>query len=1247
MITAQTKIDLRLFEAPLSLIAEAGESTIFQGHSDFGKGQFSPALDKAIQSICTALGIETFLKTEVKLTEVFAYYDLSQNRLFVEAIIPLEHSTASLILNYQPSKTNPNERDFAAILDLKFYFDLADLPVIANDLDEPLRLTLAFANNDQTIETIGFQGEKSKKIIVDSGVSLQPNIDFPNEATQSFNYELVDFTPTTETPTDLRNNLNNLPKLPEQKGTKWFDLDKNIGGLNFRKIGMRWHQSKAWVLLNLDYMSSGLEFSLLGLQAGSALNLKTFQPKFDLHGIGVYFKNNLIEIGGSLLKSNNDKTPTDYIGKMLMRLSSMSIGAIGGLTKTADGKNNFFAFANIGVPMGGIPAFFINGLSAGFGYNSELNLPSASNIADFPLLNIIKTGKKSPSEALEYLGNTVTPKQGEKWLAAGIQFSSFQLINSNAILTYQFGQRKMSILGVSRLVLPSEKAAYLNLEFGLKAMYETQTGEIQSNAQLAEGSYLIHKNVQLEGSVAVYTWLKGENAGDFVLTIGGYHPRFEQPKHYPTVPKVGFSWIVSDTTKIEGNTYFALTSQAIMAGFTLDATYEKGRLKAWFKANTDLILQWKPFYYDFHTKIRLGAKYQSRFIKNYKLDIGADLHLYGPEMGGYVNINWTIISFAIKFGNPDKSRFIYVLNWEMFQNSFLPQQEKEICRVTITNGLIEEKAQKNTNEENNIWISNLDNLTFATQSLIPSNKLILNGQSVDISSDMLGVRPMNKRYLESTQTVTIRHKNGTKSLPINFKHEVNRTNFSPALWSPKPLKRQQLDSEQLQSIAGFNYLMPIATPTGNLAKAKREVFETEEKAFLSKFNSETEHITAAIESDKHTISTIATSINTSATIENRTNIINELNEFFEFSDSELLPNNTLNAIENNAAQIFQSEPKIGQIQRNEPQLATPKMTFQPTVKTKTIDTEVKAPTMRFSMKGIGQDINIMTLPNELTTRGIKPTATDKKVIIKTGSAYVFEFDDKDDKRLIRFECNVLTQVIEFNEYNHLLAFHILPLSVTEYKALPNTKRLALRSTDTSTHRIVQQLGGLLDNTPDGWKHTDLMPLVNENALLGDKVLVQLQVPMADEDETHGTVKQLNEKNFIKTQNGIEKGYIDTLIFNDYREIVLVVKQIGQKISDAERCAAALRVTVPHTYRNNFTRKIKKRIKPLFPVTAAVDANGLVRIKFKISNKKINKKSENDWNWNAFTLRIQANENWEIRELMLFEGLVKKEIWMNL
>lgn len=1240
MIKTQTTIDLRLFEAPISLIAKSAESTVFEGYTNFNNGEFSPNLDKAITSICKALGIEAFLKTEVKLQEVFGHFDWSENRLFVQGIIPLEHTNARLMLNYQPSKDNPKEQDFAVILDFQFFFDLADLPIIHNDLDEQLHLTLAFANNRQELQTVPFEQSeyfKNSRIInIESGVGLKSNIAFPNDVFE-FDYELKDFTPETEQPHDLRTDIDNLPKLPEQKGTKWYEINKNFGGLNFRKIGMRWQQNKAWVLLNLDYMSSGLEFALLGLQAGSPLSLKTFRPKFDLYGIGVYFKNNFVELGGSLLKvPNNDQTPVAYIGKMLMRFANMNVGAIGGFTKTKNGEKSFFAFANVGVPLGGVPAFFVNGLSAGFGYNSELNLPTPNQIADYPLLNIIKTGKKNPSDALAYLGNIVKAKNDEKWLAAGVQFTSFQLIDSNAILAYQFGKKEVAILGVSRLVLPSEKAAYLNLQFGLKAIYRIQSGEIQSNAQLADGSYLIHDSVNLSGSVAVYTWLKGENAGDFVLTVGGYHPRFEKPSHYPTVPKVGFSWIVSDTTKISGNTYFALTNQAIMAGFAFNATYQKGKLKAWFTANADMILQWKPFYYDFHTKIRVGAKYQSRFLKNYKLDVGADLHLFGPEMGGYVTINWSIISFNIRFGNPEKARFVYVLDWEMFNSSFLPQQEMDVCRVNISNGLIEERSEENQNEEQQTWIVNSDNLAFSTQSLIPSNQLIINNKTIDVLSDALGIRPMNKQQLQSTQTVTIRDANN-EIVDLNLQYQAKTTNFSPALWSAKPLKRQQLETEKITSISGFDFIMPIATPNNNLvpetsrqAKAKKSVFEQQETTIKCRFESETNHIATRIISEDNTIKPIANSINKATTHKNRTAIIDSLNDIFELSNDELLPNDQLKKIEKNADFIFQSEPKIGQIQRIDTQMATPKMMLQPTIKT-----EVK--TTKESFKPIIHstisDTNMTNLmfDNALTSRGLQATSTDTKVVINIGSAYVFELDDKSDTNdTIEFESNSLIQVIEFNEYNHILDFQILPSSITAYKANKKAKRLALKGVE-------------IENKFDGWNHTEIMPLVNDNALLGNLLYTKLQVPIAAEAITHRSIKTLDKTNFIKTAKGEQKGYIDTTLFKDYQEIIVIAK--AKKEANKEQCEQDLNLSIPCSYRNHFNRQLHK-IDYLNPIISAIDADGNIRIKYRLSNAKIGKQAEKDLDWNGFMLRIESNEDWEICGLRLYENMVRKEEWNN-
>ena len=86
-------------------------------------------------------------------------------------------------------------------------------------------------------------------------------------------------------------------------------------------------------------------------------------------------------------------------------------------------------------------------------------------------------------------------------------------------------------------------------------------------AQLTDNSWLLYPEVRLTGGFAFVTWFGGPNAGEFVLTIGGYHPSFHRDG-YPDVPRLGFQWRVSDASSIKGESYFALTSEALMAGGT-------------------------------------------------------------------------------------------------------------------------------------------------------------------------------------------------------------------------------------------------------------------------------------------------------------------------------------------------------------------------------------------------------------------------------------------------------------------------------------------------------------------------------------------------------------------------------------------------------------------------------------------------------------------------------------------------------
>ena len=57
---------------------------------------------------------------------------------------------------------------------------------------------------------------------------------------------------------------------------------------------------------------------------------------------------------------------------------------------------------------------------------------------------------------------------------------------------------------------------------------------------MSNDSYLFCRDARLTGGFAFYSWFKGEYAGDFVLSVGGYHPQFQRG-HYPAVDRVGES----------------------------------------------------------------------------------------------------------------------------------------------------------------------------------------------------------------------------------------------------------------------------------------------------------------------------------------------------------------------------------------------------------------------------------------------------------------------------------------------------------------------------------------------------------------------------------------------------------------------------------------------------------------------------------------------------------------------------------
>ncbi|MBK6284612.1 MAG: hypothetical protein IPF54_20050 [Draconibacterium sp.] len=78
------------------------------------------------------------------------------------------------------------------------------------------------------------------------------------------------------------------------------------------------------------------------------------------------------------------------------------------------------------------------------------------------------------------------------------------------------------------------------------------------------------------GFVFMLDW--GSNP-QFLLSVGGYHPRYKKPAKFPDVPRVTALIKKSEDIRLTCELYQAITSNAYQVGFSAELVIKKGNVK--------------------------------------------------------------------------------------------------------------------------------------------------------------------------------------------------------------------------------------------------------------------------------------------------------------------------------------------------------------------------------------------------------------------------------------------------------------------------------------------------------------------------------------------------------------------------------------------------------------------------------------------------------------------------------------------
>jgi hypothetical protein len=615
-------------------------------------------------------------------------------------------------------------------------------------------------------------------------------------------------------------------------------IQKQIGPVFIESIGVSYESQILSCSLNASVAVGPLSMSLDGLSFGSSLT--AFKPTFNLHGLGVSYSEPPLTIAGELV--NLAPTGAQYIqleGGLMISTGEFTV-AVFGYYGDESGFNSMFIFGDIAYDFGGPPAFFVTGLALGFGYNSKVTIPTIDEVATFPFIQVLPTSavpntnllggpNASPLEVLNKIldPNLHSPawvheEKGSLWFAAGITFTSFELVNSQALLMVDVGSELViALVGTSRAQFPQAggEVTYANIELDLLLRFAPSEGVFSLQAVLASSSFLLDKACVLTGGFAFFVWFEVEgrpdspgsrHAGDFVLTLGGYNPGFTPPAHYPTVPPVGFHWTMDSTITIQGGAYFALTPAALMVGGNLQATYQSGHIKAWFDAHADVIIRWKPFWFDADIGLTLGASYTIDWgftTSTISLEVGCELEFWGPPTGGSVTIDLYVISVTIPFGTP-KNNTQQIKGWADVEQ-MLPNTGSSaalnVLKLSPTTGLIPDgtaplKQSRTARTPAGVepesappndahWVVRGTMFSFSTSSSIPATTATIGGAR--FSGDKFKVYPLVKlngqwNNVSSALAVKIQSLPDNRDYSSSFEAVGVQGGVPAALWGTPP-----------------------------------------------------------------------------------------------------------------------------------------------------------------------------------------------------------------------------------------------------------------------------------------------------------------------------------------------------------------------------------------------------------------------------------------------------------------------------
>ncbi|MEW1661000.1 DUF6603 domain-containing protein [Streptomyces sp. NPDC093707] len=759
-------------------------------------GDGSPVADtddeQPLDKVTQAFGCGFPAELGISLTNIWFRYDPEAKALVVSGNVKLgggtPPSTVKWALVVRPRRGESEGHRCAGLVQADLGLSLSGLPVLQGLV--PPAHDLVMNHVALVFTTTELDATDVKDI---NALLSDAKTDFPKRLAPQFPTGPLDSGVTASLAYDLGGAPREAVKVRLGEASRtWADLPQpdpgpsgaadrpakpeSSGPFRMGNITLGYAAGAVQILMDFSVTVSGMTFEASGL----GVNVPVANPSAAdpvAGGLGVNAKVTPLSLGAALRNRPDATWPVRYEGAGMVTAPVISVAIAGAYARKADGETSLFLFGRLGAGTGeeagfGPPAFRVKDVTLGGGYHSEVRVPELAEVDSFPLLAPIAKDATALAVLETLTGGVkpwVAPQPGANWIAAGVHWTTFEFVDFRAVALAEFGESLvLSLLGLGRFDFPRDRPAKadptVRVEIAAEALYRQSEGLLSLSAQLTPGSFIYDENCKPTGALALCTWVDpSPHAGDFVVSVGGYHPGFTKPGHYPALSRAGITWAISNTLSLSAQGYAAVTPHAAMLGGSLALVFDSGAVRAWFTAHLDALIQWAPFWFDVSMGVTIGVQATidvGVIHTTISVEVGVDVDLWGPRFGGIATVHLWFISFDIGFG-AERPDHLPAASWTQFQSHLPPKQQA--VQSNPVEGLSWKPIDPDAPELDDArdeapattWRTSTHGFTFVTSTAVPATKALLGDRTVHDGDDHLHIRPMGQGGLTSTHTVTV------------------------------------------------------------------------------------------------------------------------------------------------------------------------------------------------------------------------------------------------------------------------------------------------------------------------------------------------------------------------------------------------------------------------------------------------------------------------------------------------------------